>query len=51
MAGAIVGPEHAYRFARGEAVKSNSGLLVKLPADVPASIQDRAYTSPIWYTP
>jgi len=30
MAGAIVGPEDAYRFARGEAVKSNSGLPVKL---------------------
>jgi hypothetical protein len=30
MAGAIVGPEDAYRFARGEEVKSNSGLRVKL---------------------
>ena len=30
MAGAIVGPEEAYRVARGEAVKSNSGLPVKL---------------------
>jgi len=24
---------------------------VKLPTDLPASLQDRAYTSPIWYTP
>lgn len=30
MAGAIVGPEDAYRFALGEEIKSNSGLPVKL---------------------
>lgn len=30
MVGAIVGPEEAYRFARGEEVKSNNGLRAKL---------------------
>jgi hypothetical protein len=30
LVGANVGPEEAYRFARGETVKSNSGLPVKL---------------------
>lgn len=30
MAGAVLGPEEAYRFARGEEVKSNSGLRVRL---------------------
>ena len=30
MVGATVGPEDAYRFARGEEVKSNSGLPVRL---------------------
>lgn len=30
MAGAIVGPEEAYRFARGEAITSNTGLPVRL---------------------
>jgi len=24
---------------------------IELPKDVPASQQERAYTSPIWYTP
>src|SRR5262245_10869039 len=30
MVGAVLGPEEAYRFARGEEVKSNHGLPVKL---------------------
>ncbi len=30
MAGALVGPEDAYRFARGEDVKSTTGLRAKL---------------------
>jgi hypothetical protein len=71
MIGNTLGPEDAYRFARGETVTSSTGvparlnrpldflvvsdhaenLGVKLPDDVPASIQERAYTSPIWYTP
>jgi hypothetical protein len=24
---------------------------IDLPQNVPATVQDRAYTSPIWYTP
>ena len=74
MIGNTLGPEEAYRFARGETVTSSTGLParpnrpldwlvvadysenakyfgVALPKDVPASIQERAYTSPIWYTP
>jgi Protein of unknown function (DUF3604) len=35
--GARLGPADAYRFARGEEVTASSG--------------QRAYTSPIWYTP
>jgi len=30
MIGAVLGPEEAYRFARGETVKSNSGIPVRL---------------------
>jgi hypothetical protein len=30
LAGTVVGPEDAYRFARGETVKSNSGMPVRL---------------------
>ena len=37
MVGQTVGPEDAFRFARGEEVKMHS--------------QEPAYTSPIWYSP
>ena len=30
---------------------TRSGLVLKIPTDAPGSQQERAYTSPIWYTP
>jgi len=37
LIGNFLGPVDAYRFARGEIVRASAG--------------ERAYTSPIWYTP
>jgi hypothetical protein len=66
--GVLLGPAEAFRFARGEEVRSTHGELVKLssPARLSRGLgplrrhgrdegdhptQERAYTSPSWYTP
>ena len=50
-------PDHEGSFlpvrldARGYGVTIPAFFGIDLPDNVPATIQDRAYTSPVWYTP
>jgi hypothetical protein len=54
LVGTSLSMHDAFRVARGEKIISNTGLPVQLirPLDFLAiTEQDRAYTSPIWYSP
>ena len=47
-----LGPAEAYRFARGETVTAHNGMKARLDRRLDfLVVSDRAYTSPIWYTP